>query len=136
MTMPNPDYSALVVRQRQYFLSGCTRPASNAYTRRLHRLLDLSRHRHRRNRSHSGAPHDLTERSASIGKENIMPLKNKVAIVTGGNSGIGQAIVLELARQDASIVIDYLVHPEATEARRSSSRSPSSVTCPSALRPM
>jgi glucose 1-dehydrogenase len=45
-----------------------------------------------------------------------MPLKNKVAIVTGGNSGIGQAIVLELARQDASIVIDYLVHPDATEA--------------------
>jgi len=45
-----------------------------------------------------------------------MSLKNKVAIVTGGNSGIGQAIVLELARQAASIVIDYVVHPEATEA--------------------
>ena len=45
-----------------------------------------------------------------------MSLKNKVAIVTGGNSGIGQAIVLELARQEASIVIDYVVHPEATEA--------------------
>jgi glucose 1-dehydrogenase len=44
-----------------------------------------------------------------------MSLENKVAIVTGGNSGIGQAIVLELARQGASIVIDYLVHPEATE---------------------
>jgi glucose 1-dehydrogenase len=46
----------------------------------------------------------------------IMSLKNKVAIVTGGNSGIGKAIVLELARQGASIVIDYLFHPEATEA--------------------
>ena len=45
-----------------------------------------------------------------------MSLENRVAIVTGGNSGIGQAIVLELARLDASIVIDYLVHPEATEA--------------------
>ena len=45
-----------------------------------------------------------------------MSLKNKVAIVTGGNSGIGKAIVLELARQDASIVIDYVAHPEATEA--------------------
>jgi glucose 1-dehydrogenase len=43
-----------------------------------------------------------------------MSLKNKVAIVTGGNSGIGQAIVVELARQGASIVIDYVVHPEAT----------------------
>src|ERR1700729_2849078 len=46
----------------------------------------------------------------------IMSLKNKVAIVTGGNSGIGQSIVLELARQGANIVIDYLFHPEATEA--------------------
>src|SRR6516164_881904 len=45
-----------------------------------------------------------------------MSLKNKVAIVTGGNSGIGKAIVLELARQAASIVIDYVSHPEATEA--------------------
>jgi glucose 1-dehydrogenase len=45
-----------------------------------------------------------------------MSLKNKVAIVTGGNSGIGQAIVLELARQGASIVIDYVVHPESTDA--------------------
>jgi glucose 1-dehydrogenase len=45
-----------------------------------------------------------------------MSLKNKVAIVTGGNSGIGQAIVLELARQDATIVIDYVAHPEATDA--------------------
>ncbi len=45
-----------------------------------------------------------------------MSLKNKVAIVTGGNTGIGQAIVLELARQGANIVIDYVAHPEATEA--------------------
>ena len=45
-----------------------------------------------------------------------MSLKGKVAIVTGGNSGIGMAIVLELARQGASIVIDYVAHPEATEA--------------------
>jgi glucose 1-dehydrogenase len=45
-----------------------------------------------------------------------MALKNKVAIVTGGNSGIGEAIVLELARQGANIVIDYVVNPQATEA--------------------
>jgi glucose 1-dehydrogenase len=42
-------------------------------------------------------------------------LKNKVAIVTGGNSGIGKAIVLELARQGANLVIDYVCHPEAAE---------------------
>jgi glucose 1-dehydrogenase len=45
-----------------------------------------------------------------------MNLKGKVAVVTGGNSGIGKAIVLALAKQDARIVIDYVSHPEATEA--------------------
>lgn len=45
-----------------------------------------------------------------------MNLKGKVAIVTGGNSGIGMAIVLELARQGANIVIDFVAHPEAADA--------------------
>ena len=45
-----------------------------------------------------------------------MTLKGKVAIVTGGNSGIGQAIALGLAEAGANIVIDYIAHPEATKA--------------------
>ena len=45
-----------------------------------------------------------------------MTLKGQVAIVTGGNSGIGMAIVLELAKQGANIAIDYVTHPEATVA--------------------
>jgi glucose 1-dehydrogenase len=45
-----------------------------------------------------------------------MLLKNKVAIVTGGNSGIGKAIVLELARQGANVAVDYVSHPEAADA--------------------
>ncbi len=45
-----------------------------------------------------------------------MSLKGKVAIVTGGNSGIGMSITLELAQQGANVVIDYVAHPEATEA--------------------
>jgi glucose 1-dehydrogenase len=45
-----------------------------------------------------------------------MSLHDKVAVVTGGNSGIGKAIALGLARAGAGIVIDYIAHPEATQA--------------------
>jgi glucose 1-dehydrogenase len=44
-----------------------------------------------------------------------MEVKDQVVIVTGGNSGIGMGIVLALAEQGASVVIDYVAHPEATE---------------------
>ena len=49
-----------------------------------------------------------------------MLLKNKVAIVTGGNSGIGKAIVLALAREGANIVVDYVSHrrrPRSSKGR-------------------
>ena len=44
-----------------------------------------------------------------------MNLAGKVAIVTGGNSGIGKAIVLSLAAEGANIVIDYVANEQATE---------------------
>ncbi|HEY2332659.1 MAG TPA: glucose 1-dehydrogenase [Acidimicrobiales bacterium] len=44
-----------------------------------------------------------------------MTLKGKVAIVTGGNSGIGKAVVLGLAAEGANIVIDYVADEQATE---------------------
>ena len=44
-----------------------------------------------------------------------MTLKGTVAIVTGGNSGIGKAVALGLARAGANIVIDYVTDEKATE---------------------
>ncbi len=44
-----------------------------------------------------------------------MALHGKVAIVTGGNSGIGKAVTLALAEQGANISIDYVANEQATE---------------------
>jgi len=42
-------------------------------------------------------------------------LSGKIAIVTGGNSGIGKAVALALAEEGANIVIDYISDEKATE---------------------
>jgi glucose 1-dehydrogenase len=42
-------------------------------------------------------------------------LAGKVAIVTGGNTGIGAAVVLALAGQGARVVIDYVANEQAEE---------------------
>jgi glucose 1-dehydrogenase len=44
-----------------------------------------------------------------------MRLTNKVAVVTGANSGIGRAITLALAKDGAYVTIDYVVNKESAE---------------------
>ena len=45
-----------------------------------------------------------------------MLLQGKSVVVTGGNSGIGEAIVLAAAAQGANVVVDYVAHPQETTA--------------------
>ena len=47
-----------------------------------------------------------------------MLLEGKVAIVTGGNSGIGKSIVLALGAAGASVCVDYVVHQDITDDER------------------
>jgi enoyl-[acyl-carrier protein] reductase III len=42
-------------------------------------------------------------------------LSGKLALVTGGGRGIGRAIVLELARRGADVLVNYVRHPDQAE---------------------
>jgi glucose 1-dehydrogenase len=74
---------------------------------RLHHPLGVMR-RHR-------ASGMMEHKPAFCDSERTMMLHGKVAIVTGGNTGIGKSIVLALAGEGANIVIDYIADPDATE---------------------
>ena len=47
-------------------------------------------------------------------------LQNKVAIVTGSSSGIGQSIAIRLAAEGAHVVVDYVGSPDGANQTRAS----------------
>jgi NAD(P)-dependent dehydrogenase (short-subunit alcohol dehydrogenase family) len=56
---------------------------------------------------------DFTPKYPGVGK-----LRGKVALITGGDSGIGRAVAVAMAREGASIAITYLnEHNDANETR-------------------
>lgn len=60
-------------------------------------------------------PRPISDNPAYVGSRR---LKNKVAIVTGGDSGIGRAVAIAFAKQGADLVIPYLdEHQDAAETK-------------------
>ena len=68
-----------------------------------------------------GIEGDMTPTPAFEGEHvnRLAKLKGKVAIITGGDSGIGRAVAVSFAREGADVVISYLnEHADAEETKR------------------
>ena len=45
-----------------------------------------------------------------------MTLRDKIAVVTGGNTGIGRGICARLAGEGATVVVDYVGRPDDAQS--------------------
>src|SRR5215470_20232875 len=73
------------------------------------------KHKHQPGRETAMRPRpDYLPKYPGVGK-----LKDKTAIITGGDSGIGRAVAVAMAREGAQIAILYLEeHDDANETKR------------------
>ena len=72
--------------------------------------------------AHPGSPHEMNPKP-DHGEESYKGygrLKNRSALVTGGDSGIGRAVAIAFAREGADILLSYL--PEEEQEARETAR--------------
>jgi glucose 1-dehydrogenase len=60
--------------------------------------------------------YDLPKQKVLTGEYPQQPLKGQIALVTGGNSGIGEACVRHAAAAGATVAINYVAMPEKADA--------------------
>ena len=66
-----------------------------------------------------GKEHKMFPKPQSEKKEKGLKLQNKIALITGGDSGIGRAVAIAFAKEGADISILYLnEHKDAKETER------------------
>lgn len=66
-----------------------------------------------------GIESKMTPRPAFEGEDVFSKLAGQVAIITGGDSGIGRAVAVLFAREGANVVVSYLdEHQDAEETKR------------------
>jgi len=72
--------------------------------------------------AHPGSVHEMnpTANHGEVDYEGTGKLKDRVAIITGGDSGIGRAVAITFGKEGANIVLSFLPEEEADAAETAS----------------